>query len=70
LDGLVAERYAGAVQAAREIEAELQAHFDVTGDPGVREAAAVVRAYVARGFQRSTQPTTGPLAGPSDGEPI
>jgi hypothetical protein len=53
-------RHAGAVGAARDIEAELQTHFDLTGDPGVREAAAVVRAYVARGFQRHAEPPEWP----------
>lgn len=56
LDGLIAERHAGAEETAREIEAELWAHFDRTGDPGVREAAAVVRAYIARGLQRYAEP--------------
>jgi hypothetical protein len=42
---------------AEDVEAEVMAHFDRTGDPGVREAAAVVRAYIARGLQRFAEPT-------------
>lgn len=70
LDGLIAERHAGADEAARNIEADLMAHFDRTRDPGVREAAAVVRAYIARGLQRYVEPTTTAFAGPSDGDPL
>jgi hypothetical protein len=57
-------------ESAEDIEAEIMAYFCRTGDLGVREAAAVVRAYIARGLQRYAEPPRGPFARPSESEPF
>jgi hypothetical protein len=69
LDSQITERHAGADEAAREIEAEIMAHFDRTGDSGVREAATLVWAYIARGLQRYVEPPGRPDGHTGTSEP-